>query len=167
MKLADFGSCKGIFSDQPYTEYISTRWYRSPECLLTDGYYGLKVVVYLLDGFVGGGVCVVRDHKSVPRLPWKRRTRLDQADPQYTGDPFGGASEPFQTVFKIEIRHATHMEFNFPKKMGTGIKNLIPHATPECVDLIEQLLKYDPEERISASDALKHAYFRDLWEMDL
>ena len=29
------------------------------------------------------------------------------------------------------------MEFNFPKKMGTGIKNLIPHATPNCVDLIE------------------------------
>ena len=42
------------------------------------------------------------------------------------------------------------MEFNFPKKMGTGIKNLIPHATPECVDLIDQLLKYNPEERIPA-----------------
>ena len=43
VKLADFGSCKGIFSDQPYTEYISTRWYRPPECLLTDGYYGYQV----------------------------------------------------------------------------------------------------------------------------
>jgi renal tumor antigen len=64
-------------------------------------------------------------------------------------------------------QHATHMEFNFPKKMGTGIKNLIPHATPDCVDLIEQLLKYDPDERITASDALKHPYFRDLWEMDV
>jgi len=59
------------------------------------------------------------------------------------------------------------MEFNFPKKMGTGIKNLIPHATPDCVDLIEQLLKYDPDERISAENALKHIYFRDLWEMDV
>ena len=28
---------------QPYTEYISTRWYRAPECLLTDGYYGFKM----------------------------------------------------------------------------------------------------------------------------
>jgi renal tumor antigen len=56
------------------------------------------------------------------------------------------------------------MEFNFPKKMGTGIKNLIPHATPDCVDLIEQLLKYDPEERITAVAALKHPYFRDLWD---
>lgn len=39
LKLADFGSCKSVYSKQPYTEYISTRWYRAPECLLTDGFY--------------------------------------------------------------------------------------------------------------------------------
>ena len=44
LKLADFGSCRGIYSKQPYTEYISTRWYRAPECLLTDGYYGPEMV---------------------------------------------------------------------------------------------------------------------------
>jgi renal tumor antigen len=33
-----------VYSKQPYTEYISTRWYRAPECLLTDGYYGYKMV---------------------------------------------------------------------------------------------------------------------------
>jgi renal tumor antigen len=41
--LADLGSCKGIYSKPPFTEYISTRWYRAPECLLTDGYYNYKV----------------------------------------------------------------------------------------------------------------------------
>lgn len=39
VKLADFGSCRGVYSKPPFTEYISTRWYRPPECLLTDGYY--------------------------------------------------------------------------------------------------------------------------------
>jgi renal tumor antigen len=43
LKLADFGSCRGMKSKQPYTEYISTRWYRAPECLLTDGYYNYKM----------------------------------------------------------------------------------------------------------------------------
>ncbi len=54
------------------------------------------------------------------------------------------------------------MEINFAPKVGTGIKNLIPHAprgiyqvTVECVDLITKLLMYDPEERISAGDALR------------
>lgn len=51
--------------------------------------------------------------------------------------------------------------------MGTGIKNLIPHATPECVDLIEQLLKYNPEERITAEEALRHPYFRELNENEV
>uniref|UniRef100_A0A8C4P4G5 MOK protein kinase n=1 Tax=Dromaius novaehollandiae TaxID=8790 RepID=A0A8C4P4G5_DRONO len=43
LKLGDFGSCRSIYSKQPYTEYISTRWYRAPECLLTDGYYSYKM----------------------------------------------------------------------------------------------------------------------------
>ena len=43
VKLADLGSCKGMYSKPPFTEYISTRWYRSPECLLTDGYYNYKM----------------------------------------------------------------------------------------------------------------------------
>jgi renal tumor antigen len=43
LKLADFGSCRGVYSKQPFTEYISTRWYRAPECLLTDGYYNYKM----------------------------------------------------------------------------------------------------------------------------
>jgi serine/threonine protein kinase len=30
VKLADFGSCRGIYSKPPFTEYISTRWYRAP-----------------------------------------------------------------------------------------------------------------------------------------
>ena len=43
---ADLGSCHGLFTKPPYTEYISTRWYRAPECLLTDGYYGYKMDIW-------------------------------------------------------------------------------------------------------------------------
>lgn len=40
IKLSDLGSARQIGSQQPYTEYISTRWYRPPETLLSDGVYG-------------------------------------------------------------------------------------------------------------------------------
>ncbi|XP_023561399.1 MAPK/MAK/MRK overlapping kinase isoform X3 [Octodon degus] len=43
LKLGDFGSCHSVYSRPPYTEYISTRWYRAPECLLTDGFYTSKM----------------------------------------------------------------------------------------------------------------------------
>jgi renal tumor antigen len=46
IKLADFGSCKSFYSKHPYTEYISTRWYRAPECLMTDGYYTHKMDIW-------------------------------------------------------------------------------------------------------------------------
>lgn len=46
IKLADFGSVRSITSRPPFTEYISTRWYRSPECLLTVGQYGPKMDVW-------------------------------------------------------------------------------------------------------------------------
>ena len=46
IKLADLGSCRGFMNKPPLTEYISTRWYRAPECLLTDGYYGYKMDIW-------------------------------------------------------------------------------------------------------------------------
>ena len=71
VKLADFGSCKGMFSEHPYTEYISTRWYRAPECLLTDGWYDYKVKIknfyefLKLDGYLGCRMCNVRNYRVI------------------------------------------------------------------------------------------------------
>jgi hypothetical protein len=63
-------------------------------------------------------------------------------------------------------QRSAHMDLNFPPKQGTGIAKLIPHASPECIDLIQRLLEYDPDARLSARAALKHPYFRELREQD-
>ena len=43
--MADYGSVamSSLQKDKEHTEYVSTRWYRSPECLLTKGVYDYKV----------------------------------------------------------------------------------------------------------------------------
>ena len=46
IKLADFGSVHSMHGNPPFTEYISTRWYRSPECLITDGYYNCYMDIW-------------------------------------------------------------------------------------------------------------------------
>lgn len=58
------------------------------------------------------------------------------------------------------------MEFNFDPKPGTGIAKLIPNVTPEAQEIITKLLIYDNSQRMSAGQALKHVYFKDLREMD-
>eukprot|EP00923_Selenidium_pygospionis_P061158 GHVN01107368.1.p1 GENE.GHVN01107368.1~~GHVN01107368.1.p1 ORF type:complete len:225 (+),score=6.56 GHVN01107368.1:3-677(+) len=49
---------------------------------------------------------------------------------------------------------------------GEGIAGLVPNLSHEGVDLLENLLAYDPNNRYSARKALKHRYFRDLRERE-
>jgi serine/threonine protein kinase len=154
LKLADFGSCRGIYSKQPYTEYISTRWYRAPECLLTDGYYGPEMDLW-------GVGCVFFEITSLyPLFPGTNE--LDQINRvhQILGTP------PDETMQKFKRKGAAHLDFNYPSVKGTGISKLIPHAPPEAVDLMQKLLAYDPDDRISAKEALKASYFSDLHKME-
>ncbi|KAH9728705.1 serine/threonine-protein kinase MHK [Citrus sinensis] len=39
LKIADFGLARELSSMPPYTEYVSTRWYRAPEVLLQSSSY--------------------------------------------------------------------------------------------------------------------------------
>lgn len=48
LKIADMGSACNIYKSPPHTAYISTRWYRAPECLLSHGYYGPKMDIWSL-----------------------------------------------------------------------------------------------------------------------
>lgn len=44
---------------------------------------------------------------------------------------------------------------------------LIPHCSSDCVDVIVRLLAYDPDDRLSARQAVKHPYFKDLRAAEL
>lgn len=141
VKLADLGSCRGIYSRQPYTEYISTRWYRAPECLLTDGYYNFK-----MDIFAAG--CVWFEIMALfPLFPGANELDQIQKIHNVLGTP---SPELLARKFK---RNASHMDFNFPEKKGTGIERLIPHASKEVTELMKKMLEYDPDDRAVARQA--------------
>ena len=154
LKLADFGSCRGIYSKQPYTEYISTRWYRSPECLLTDGYYGPEMDLW-------GAGCVLFEITSLyPLFPGSNEADQINRIHKVLGNPTG------EILRKLKSKGASHISFDFPEQKGIGISQLVPHASPESLDLMVKLLKYDASERMTARDAMRHSYLKEMRELD-
>eukprot|EP01038_Epipyxis_sp_PR26KG_P013035 gene13035-17470_t len=154
LKLADFGSCRGIYSKQPYTEYISTRWYRAPECLLTDGYYGPEMDLW-------GAGCVMFEITSLyPLFPGTNEIDQISRIHKVLGTPSN------ECLAKFKAKGASHISFDFPPQKGIGIPQLVPHASPEAIDLMVKLLKYDASERMTAREAMRHPYFKDIREAE-
>lgn len=96
IKLADFGLARETKSKPPYTEYVSTRWYRAPEVLLKSRDYSNPVDMWAL------GTIMAELVNLRPLFPGKGE--LDQiakiteilGDPSdeygfdHRGKPFGG-----------------------------------------------------------------------------
>ncbi|KHJ77671.1 hypothetical protein OESDEN_22709, partial [Oesophagostomum dentatum] len=48
VKIADFGLAREVRSKPPYTDYVSTRWYRAPEILLRSTSYNSPIDIWAL-----------------------------------------------------------------------------------------------------------------------
>jgi len=152
VKLADFGSCRSVYSKQPFTEYISTRWYRAPECLLTDGWYTYKMDIWSVG-------CVFAEILSLrPLFPGANEVDQVHKIHHIVGSP----SKDLLNKFK----KSKHMDFNFPEKSGVGIPNVLPHGSKDCMSMIQLMCTYDPDERPSARQILRHQYFKSLRDDD-
>ncbi|KAH9328548.1 hypothetical protein KI387_000656, partial [Taxus chinensis] len=147
IKIADFGLAREVFSSPPYTDYVSTRWYRAPEILLQSLYYNASVDM------------------------WAMGTIMAEL---FTFQPlFPGASEPDQ-IYKIcsiigsptyqtwpeGLRLAASMSYQFPQFKSTNLSFLIPTASAEAIDLMNSLLSWDPVKRPTAAECLRHPFFQ-------
>jgi len=150
IKIADFGSCRDIDSKPPYTEYIATRWYRSPECLLCNGKYSYK-----MDMWSAG--CVLYEIISKNPL-FPGNNELDQIHKIHS---ILGTPDP--QVLKSMLGCKTlSPKYTFAYIKGTVIKSLIPKASKDALKLIYDLLIYDPKTRINATKALESSFFFDI-----
>ena len=48
VKIADFGLAKEINAKPPFTDYVSTRWYRAPEILLRAPDYNAPIDIFAM-----------------------------------------------------------------------------------------------------------------------
>jgi len=61
------------------------------------------------------------------------------------------------------IRLASTMGFKFPTMPPVPLNNLIPNASTEALQLISDMLKWDPNSRPTAQESLQYPWFRDIW----
>lgn len=150
IKISDLGSIKGIYTKQPYTEYISTRWYRSPECLLTTGFYGPKMDVWAIG-------CVFFELLTLKPL-FPGSSEVDQISKIHS---VLGTPNP-RLLSKFKRHKPRNCNVNFPPKQGTGLNPLIPFISDIGREVLKQMIVYDPETRINIRRLVEHKYFDDL-----
>ena len=147
LKIADFGLAREIRSVPPYTEYVSTRYYRAPECILQSTNYNSPIDIW-------GIGCIMAEMYLHPQ------------------PLFCGANEK-EVLFRIcsvlgtptydtwndGIQQANIVGIKFPTNPGMELEKIIPGASSEAIDLMKLMLKWDPNKRATAKMLLKHPFF--------
>ncbi|OHS92699.1 MAPK/MAK/MRK overlapping kinase [Tritrichomonas foetus] len=147
LKLADFGSTRTPSRDSTMTEYIATRWYRPPECLLTSGDYGSALDVWAVG-------CVF--YELLTKMPlFPGNNSIDQLQRIHS---IMGAPDT-RTLSRVHASDSAIQNIKNLDSKHSGLKSLLPTASDEVIDLFNNLLAYVPDDRISAEDALKHPAF--------
>lgn len=163
IKLADFGLARAISSKPPYTEYVSTRWYRGPEVLLRSTDYGAPVDMWAL------GTILAEMINLKPLFPgsseidqvYKICEVLGDPSPEYGPDETGRISGGGR--WNTGIKLAKKVGFSWPKRKPVQLRSLFPPDTPRSlVDCIANLLRYNPRYRMTSEQCLNHTYFREV-----
>ena len=147
VKIADFGLAREIRSIPPYTEYVSTRYYRAPECILKSTNYNSPIDIWALG-------CVMAEMYLHPQPLFYG---ANEKEVLYRICSILGT--PTNSIWPEGIHKANYIGFKFPNCNRIELKNIIPDASEEAIDLMNQMLQWDPNRRASASNLLNHNFF--------
>ncbi len=154
VKICDFGQAREIRSTPPYTEYIATRWYRAPECLLRSNVYNSPMDMFAI------GCIMAELYLGRPLFPGS-----SESDQLFKICSVLGT--PTQATWPEGLRLGSKIGYQFPNFVATPLSALIPQASKEALDLLTSLLRFDPQKRVTAAHALAHPYFASFPGKDL
>lgn len=149
LKLADFGLARAFgIPVRCYSAEVVTLWYRPPDVL-----FGAKLYSTSIDMWSAGCIFAELANAGRPLFPGndvddqlKRIFRL-------LGTP---TEEQWPAMTKLPDYKPYPM---YPAT--TSLVNVVPKLNATGRDLLQNLLKCNPVQRISAEEALQHPYFSD------
>ncbi|XP_038626704.1 serine/threonine-protein kinase MAK [Tachyglossus aculeatus] len=147
VKIADFGLARELRSQPPYTDYVSTRWYRAPEVLLRSSVYSSPIDVWAV------GSIMAELYTLRPLFPGTSEVDEIFKICQVLGTP---KKSDWPEGYQL----ASSMNFRFPQCVPINLKTLIPNASSDGLHLMSDMLHWNPKKRPTASQALKYPFFQ-------
>jgi serine/threonine protein kinase len=159
VKICDFGSSKFIHKDKTKsTPYIVSRYYRAPELLLGCNGYEDKI-----DIFATG--CIFAELFTLtPLFPGKSEGLQFFEHMCILGKP----NKSYFTKYNLPqsfINFFNEMEEIIPYDLAKYLNKSKLYNDEDCKlagDLLYKVICWDPQERLSAADALKHPFFKSV-----
>lgn len=150
LKLADFGLARFYNKShvRDYTNRVVTIWYRSPELLLGETRYTVGVDVW-------AAACVMVEIFTRHAIFAGEGSELSQLDKIYSvmGTP---RHRDWPKLYDMEW-----FELMRPRKKipSTFAEKYQSRVSTEAFDLLQAMLKYDPDARPTCAGVLEHDYF--------
>mmetsp|Transcript_36589 Transcript_36589/g.97851 ORF Transcript_36589/g.97851 Transcript_36589/m.97851 type:complete len:222 (-) Transcript_36589:806-1471(-) len=154
LKLADFGLAR-VFSVplRQYTHEVVTLWYRAPEILL-----GTKEYTTAIDSWSIG--CIFAEMTTLQPL-FPGDSEIDELFRIFR--TCGTPSEDQESdTFWPGVSALENWKDVFPCWKPHNLNRITPRLSEDGVDLLEKLITYDPQRRISMQDALEHPYLQNV-----
>eukprot|EP01012_Entosiphon_sulcatum_P064287 TRINITY_DN93071_c0_g1_i1.p1 TRINITY_DN93071_c0_g1~~TRINITY_DN93071_c0_g1_i1.p1 ORF type:complete len:449 (+),score=53.70 TRINITY_DN93071_c0_g1_i1:97-1443(+) len=148
VKIADFGLAREVRSRPPFTEYVSTRWYRAPEILLHSTMYNSPIDLWAT------GVIMAELYNLRPLFPG-----TSESDQIFKICSVLGTPTP--QTWHDSAKLSAAMNFKFPQFAPTPLAQLVPTAPPDSLLLIQELMRYEPSKRPRADESLQYPYFQN------
>ncbi|KAE8270286.1 hypothetical protein A4X09_0g2042 [Tilletia walkeri] len=148
LKLGDFGLARAFgIPVNTFSNEVVTLWYRAPDVLLGSRTYSTSIDVW------SAGCIMAEMISGVPLF--RGRDNNDQLNQilRFLGTP------DEKTIDRLMRDSPDVQPRAFPRMPKVPFQTIYPKAHPLAIDLLEKLLRFDPSERISADEALRHPYF--------
>ncbi|KAH7444457.1 hypothetical protein KP509_02G078900 [Ceratopteris richardii] len=165
IKLIDFGSA--TYDREDSFSVVSTRHYRAPEVILGLGWsfpcdiWSVGCILVELCS----GEALFQTHENIEHLAMMERvlgpipSHIIKRSMQQTDKYFKYGRElnwPDECTTSDSIQAVNKLP-----RLRNLIMQHADHSAGLLIDLLEKLLKYDPEERLTAREALLHPFFKE------
>ncbi|KAI9183382.1 negative regulator of the PHO system [Blastocladiella emersonii ATCC 22665] len=149
LKLADFGLARAFgIPVNTFSNEVVTLWYRAPDVLLGSRNYSTSIDMW------STGCIMAEMFTGRPLFPGK--TNEDELN-----RIFRIMGTPSELTWP-GISQYTEYKSNWQYHPAAPFTTLFPMMDMYAIDLLQRLLQYQPQLRVSAKDALNHAYFSDI-----